>query len=184
MLTQKDLIKMIQKQSKKGSGYVGFTNSTHSGGALSLAGGALKLAGQGENFKKLSKAEQKRVRASIIKMLYKKKQMGGLKIAGLDLSLLPSIGRAIKQGLVPQSALGKFIRSAIANLLKIRMPGTGKKTKNERGPSTNPWIIHIKSTMAKNPGMPLQTVIGIAKNTYKKGSGARVGAGKRKRKKK
>ncbi len=70
----------------------------------------------------------------------------------------------------------------------LKLAGQGKK-KKKRGPSKNPWIIHVKNTMAKNKGMPLQTVIGIAKKTYKKGSGVTLagagvtlaGAGKKKK---
>ncbi len=153
-------------------------------GALSIAGGAIKMSGQSENFKKLSKAEQKRVLASVLKMLRRKKQMGGLKIGALDLSMLPDIGSAISGVLAPKSALGRLIRKELLKLIGIRGDGVGvcggsvkRPTLSEKksyragkkggGKKTSNWIQHVK-TVAKQKGISYKEALKVAKSSYRK----------------
>jgi hypothetical protein len=156
------------------------------GGAITLAGGALKLAGQGANFKKLGKAEQERVMMAILKLLHKRKQMGGLRIGALDLSMLPDIGSAISEALAPKTALGRFIRKNVLKMLfptltgdgAIQLPGGyGTKTgaaKNryltKMGASTNPWILHKNAVFRKYKGSnkTFSEINKIASATYNK----------------
>ena len=143
------------------------------GQGLVLAGGALKLAGQGNNFKKLSKDEQIRVVASILKILDKAKNQKG---KGFNPNLLPNLGLLpdlmyeIKKHIEPKTKLGRKIRNAILKMFLPQFYGRGKKKGDggtKLGSLKNKWVTYVK-LVQRQEGCTYGEALKIAKKTYKK----------------
>ena len=49
--------------------------------------------------------------------------------------------------------------------LKKKIP---KKTSTKKTKTVNPWLVHVKDTMKKNPDKKFKDILKLAKKTYKK----------------